>query len=260
MKRLLFAGLTIALLVPACALAQSMFNGTWKLDPSTVHAFGGKAMVVTLDHGMFSRSNADPAFKVKADGKDHAVSGHKGYDTVAVEVINDHAIRETDKKDGKVVSVVTATAAANGQTATVKMNNPGRFAATELVDRVGMREPGSNAVAGSWRFARVIDASGKAFAPTYKIDGGTVTESGMDGSGYTAKLGGKPVPHMVNGKPEGMVAVAMLGKNTLRETYTKDGKVTDTDTLTISADGKTMMMVGHDMQDGGTTAMLHYKQ
>ncbi len=262
MKRLLTTGFALALLVPVCALAQSMFNGTWKLDPTTLHSFGGEAVVITLEDGMFSRS-ADPAFKVKADGRDHPVSGHKNFDSVAFEVIDDHTVRETDKKDGKVVSVVNVKVAPDGKTATLKVDMYGKkehMTATELLERVGHATPGTNAATGSWRLARIIDASGNDFAVTYRIDGTTVTASESSGGGYTAQLGGKPVPSMSDeGKPHGMVSVAMLGENTLRETYTRDGKV-HTNTMTISADGNTMLMVGHDMDDGRTTTMLHYKQ
>jgi hypothetical protein len=64
---------------------------------------------------------------------------------------------------------------------------------------------------------------------------------------------------MVNGKADGTVSVKMLGKNTLRETYVKDGKVTSTSTMTVSADGKTMKMVDHNMKSGVTTTMTHEK-
>ncbi|HLI19457.1 MAG TPA: hypothetical protein VKV22_14460 [Rhodanobacteraceae bacterium] len=260
MKRLLVAGFALALLFPALAFAQNPFNGTWKLDPTTVHQTGGEAMVMSLKNGMY-HCNCHPPIAVKADGQDHPVKGHDGFDAVAIKVVNDHTIERTYKKDGKVVSEDTITVAANGNTATIEFNdNNGSDHATGrgVLRRVAKGTPGSNAVAGSWRLDHVESGSGNVFDPTYKIEGDTVTST-AGGDSYTAQLGGKAVPNMVNGKADGTVSVRMLNKNTLRETYAKDGKVTSTATMTVASDGKTMKMVIHDMKSGVTTTMIHDK-
>ncbi|MGH8145882.1 MAG: hypothetical protein ACREPY_06070 [Rhodanobacteraceae bacterium] len=262
MKRLLIASIALVLFVPVCALAQSPFNGTWKLDPTTVHQSGGQAMVILLKDGMY-HCNCHPPIAVKTDGQDHPVKGHDGFNTVAIKVLNDHSIKETDKQDGKVVSDSTITTAPDGKTATEAFNiYSGSSPSTGkgVLKRVAKGAPGSNAVAGSWRLDHVVSGGGAIFDPTYKIEGNTVTSSDVAGDSYTAKLGGKPVPDMVNGKTDGTVSVKMLGKNTLRETYAKNGKVTSTSIMTISADGKTMKMVDHNMKSGVTTTMVHDRQ
>lgn len=262
MKRLLIAGLALALLVPACALAQSAFNGTWKLDPTTVHSSGGEAMIISLKNGMY-HCNCHPPIAVKADGQDHPVKGHDDFNTVAIKVVTDHTIQRTYKKDGNVVSESTIAVSADGKTATNEFNNNNgsdHAAGNVVLKRVAKGAPGSNAVAGSWRLDHVASASGNVFDPTYKVEGKTVTSTDAGGDSYTANLGGKAVPNMENGKADGTVSVKMLGKNTLRETYAKNGKVTSTSTMTISADGKTMKMVDHNMKTGDTTTMTHNKQ
>ena len=45
-----------------------------------------------------------------------AVSGHPYYDTIAIKVVNDHSIEETDKKNGKVVANSTSTVSSDGNT------------------------------------------------------------------------------------------------------------------------------------------------
>lgn len=261
MKRLLIASFVLALVVPACALAQSVFNGTWKLDATSVHQSGGEATVIALKDGMY-HCNCHPPITVKADGQDHPVKGHDGFDTVAIKVINDHSIQRTEKQHGKIVFDSTITAAPDGKTATEEFNvYAGSTPSTGkgVLKRVAKGAPGSNAVAGSWRLDHVLSGGGAVFDPTYKIEGQTVTSSNAAGDSYSAKLGGKPVPDMVHGKADGTVSVKMLGKNTLRETYEKNGKVISTATMTISADGKTMKMVDHDMRSGVTTTMTHDK-
>lgn len=260
MKRLLLVSLALVMCIPAFAFAQSAFNGTWKLDPTTVHQSGGEARVISLKGGIY-HCNCHPPISVKADGQDHAVKGHDDFNTVAIKVINDHSIEETQKKDGKLVSQSTFTVASDGHTASGEFNNTNgsdKAAGKVTWKRVAKGASGSNAVAGSWRLDHVDSASG--FDPTYKIDGDTVTSTDAAGDSYSAKLGGKAVPNMMNGKADGTVSVKMLGKDTLRETYAKNGKVTSTSTMTISADGKTMKMVDHNMKTGGTTTMTHNKQ
>ncbi len=260
MKRLLIAGFALALLAPALAFGQSVFNGTWKLDATTVHQSGGEPMVISLKNGMY-RCNCHPPIAVAADGKDHPVKGHDGFDAVAVKVVNDHTIERTYKKDGNVVSENKITVAADGNRATeeFKDNNGSDHATGKgILKRVAKGASGSNAVAGSWRLEQVDSGSGNIFDPTYKIEGNTVTAT-AGGESYTAQLGGKAVPAMDNGKADGTVSVKMLNKNTLRETYAKNGKVTSTVTMTVAPDGKTMQMVVHDMKSGVTTTMTHDK-
>lgn len=261
MKKLLAASVALALFMPALVFAQSAFNGTWKLDPGTVHSTGGEATVISLKNGMY-HCNCHPPVAVKADGEDHPVKGNKHVDTVAIKVVDDHTVQETEKKDGKVISTSTMTVAADGKTAVNEFtDSDGADHATGKVvlKRVAKGAPGSNALAGSWRLDHVESASGNVFDPTFKIDGNSVTSSDAAGDAYTATIGGKAVPNMVNGKADGTVAVKRLGKNTLRETYAEDGKVTSTSTMTIAADGKSMKMVVHNMKNGRTTTMTHEK-
>ena len=102
MKKLFFLVALAALLLPLLAAAQSAFDGTWKIDMSKVH-FPKKPDVFLLQNGTYECKTCAPPYTVKADGSDQSVSGHPYFDSVAITVVNDHQIQETDKKDGKVV-------------------------------------------------------------------------------------------------------------------------------------------------------------
>src|SRR5258708_22814147 len=102
MKRLSFVVMLSALLVTAMAAAQSAFNGTWKIDMSKVD-FPEKPDVLVLQKGIYTCKTCAPPYTVKADGKDYPVKGHPYFDTVAIKVVDDHTIEETDKKAGNVV-------------------------------------------------------------------------------------------------------------------------------------------------------------
>lgn len=261
MKRLLIAGLALALLVPACALAQSALSGTWVTQLGSVKGFG-KPLVVHLKDGMYE-CNCAPPIKVKADGQDHAVTGQPGYDTVAIKILDDHSIQEIDKKDGKSVSSTTVTASADGKTATFEFTDTsGTTPVTGkgVVERVGKGSPGSNAVAGAWRFGHWESMSDNGRTFTYKVDGKQVDYSDPTGFAYSAEIGGKAAPYTGGGMSGMTVSVKKDGKDGLKETVMHDGKVVRTNTMTVSADGKTLKSVVHDVRAGRTMTMLADRQ
>ncbi|MGH8184266.1 MAG: hypothetical protein ACREPH_11475 [Rhodanobacteraceae bacterium] len=262
MKRLLIAGLALALLVPACALAQSAFNGTWKTNASSIKS-SGRPLVIHLKNGVFE-SNSHPPIKVKADGADHAVTGHPGYDTVAIEVLNDHSIKETEKKDGKVVATVTVTVTPDGKTANYEYTDhtsTGMASGKGAAERVAKGAAGSNAVAGTWKFGHIENASANGLTATYKVEGDDFSFSDPTGNAYTAKINGKAVP-FTSGMGVSSITVALkrMGKDSLRETWYRDGKETSQDTMTIAADGKTMKTTNRDLTNQTHGSSMAEKQ
>ncbi len=114
MKKLLFVGLAILLLMPVVGSAQNAFDGTWKIDVNNAQ-FPKKPDVYLLQNGVYQCKTCVPPVEVKADGEDHPVSGHPYYDSVAIKVVNDHEIEETDKKNGKTVATSTMTVSSGWQ-------------------------------------------------------------------------------------------------------------------------------------------------
>src|SRR5260370_7319476 len=90
-------------MIPAMAMAQSAFDGTWKFDLKTAK-FPEKPDVYLLQDGMYHCKTCAPPVDVKADGQDQKVSGHPYYDMVSVKVVDDRTIEETLKKNGKTVA------------------------------------------------------------------------------------------------------------------------------------------------------------
>lgn len=256
MKRLIVASLALALLLPACAFAQSAFSGKWKMEPGSMHQTGGKAITMSLKDGVF-RDDGTPPVSIKADGEDHPVTGNPRFDAVAVKVVDEHTVERTEKKDGKLVWSGTFTVAADGKTAIGESRNyhDGVEASTSKMsfDRVGKADAGANAATGSWRRGQLLSASDDAMTDSYTVDGDRIEYASGRNQAYAATIGGKAVPFMDNGKADGTVSVKRMGKDTLRETYMTDGKVRITSTMTIAADGKTMKTVNHSPTMGTTT-------
>jgi hypothetical protein len=115
MRKLLWFGLLISLLMPSLAMAQSAFDGTWKVDLNQAQ-LAKKPDVFLLQDGMYHCKTCVPPIDVKADGQDQKVTGHPYYDTVNVKVVDDHTLELTDKKDGKAVIVAKDTVSSDGNT------------------------------------------------------------------------------------------------------------------------------------------------
>jgi hypothetical protein len=178
MKKISFMVALGALLMPTLAVAQSAFDGTWKIDTNTVN-FSRKPEIFLLQNGMYECKTCAPPYKIKADGSDQPVSGHPYYNTVAIKIVNDHEIEETDKKDGTVVA--TSTFSSDGKTLAFTFSDSrntnggppvtGKGEAT----RVAEGPAGSNAISGSWRTTKIEGVSENAITTTYKVNGDEIT-------------------------------------------------------------------------------------
>jgi hypothetical protein len=105
--------------------------------PSGVHAASGN-WVIVKQNGSGSellttyKTNGDQftmnagsgaSYTAKFDGTDSPVSHAYGWDAVSLKKINDHTIKETDKRSGIVTDVSTITVSPNGKTLTVVDND-----------------------------------------------------------------------------------------------------------------------------------------
>jgi hypothetical protein len=74
MKKLLLFGLLIVLVVSVPAIAQNVFDGTWKFNLNDAQ-FPKKPDVFLLQDGMYHCKTCVPPIDVKADGQDQPVRG-----------------------------------------------------------------------------------------------------------------------------------------------------------------------------------------
>jgi len=103
MKKLVLFEIVAALLMPLVAIAQSDFDGTWKIDVDKA-VWPTKAEIFLLQNGMYQCKTCIPVISVKADGEDHSVAVSPYYDTVSIRIVNDRSIEKTKKKGGKTVA------------------------------------------------------------------------------------------------------------------------------------------------------------
>lgn len=259
----LVIGLGIAFVLPIAAPAQSAFDGTWKVDMSKAQ-MPKKPDVQVLKDGMYECKTCVPPYKIKADGQDQSVSGHPYYDTVSVQVVDDHTVKFTDKKGGKTVATSTTTVSPDGKTATFEFSDSSDTNADPVTGKgevalVAKGPAGSHAISGSWRTTKFETLSDNGATVTFKTDGDTLTMTNPTGQSYTAKMDGSDAAY--NGDPgTNGVSVKKISKNTIEETDKRDGKSISVTRITVSADGKTMTFAVNDKLHGSTSQFVAEKQ
>jgi hypothetical protein len=97
MKKIVLIGLLLMLLKPIAAMAQSDFDGTWKIDLAK-SVMPAKPDVLLLQNGTYQCKSCVPIINIKADGQDQSVGGNPYYDAISIKVVDDHTIEETKKK------------------------------------------------------------------------------------------------------------------------------------------------------------------
>ncbi len=264
MKRLVLLAAPALLLIPSMASGQSPFDGTWKIDINKAD-FDKKPDVFILKDGMYSCKTCVPAYTVKADGSDQVVSGHPYFDSVAIKVVSDHEIQETDKKGGKTVATSTSKVSADGNTTMFSFvdssNTNGGPPVTGKGEatRVAPGPTGSSVISGSWQMKKIEGLSENATLTKYMVMGNELMMSSPTGQSYTAKLDGADAP--MKGDPGvTSVSVKMMGKNMLEETDKREGKVIGVFKMTIEADGKTAKASYDDQLTHRTTTFVMVKQ
>jgi len=263
MKKSLRMGLWLALLCPMCAMAQSAFDGTWKIDTNKVQ-MPKKPDVILLQNGTYECKTCAPPISVKADGQDQKVTGHPYFDTMAVQVVDDHTVKETQKKGGKVVGASTTTVAADGKTAHFEFTDSSNTNADPVTGKGDMKQvvkgpAGSHAISGSWLTSDITGFSDNGLLFTFKEHGGMLSMTTPTGQSYLVKTDGTEGPY--KGDPGiTSVTVKQLGKDSIVETDKRDGKVIAVVKSTVSPDGKVMNVTFDDKLRGSTMSYVAEKQ
>ena len=140
--------------------AQSRFDETWEMKMDTLQ-FTSPPEDYLIADGMYHCKSCVPKVEVKTDGVEYKVAGH-AYDTLAVWILDDHAIKFIMKKAGKPVFECIETVSPDGYTMTEDFTNTmgvetvtGKAGFT----RLGKGPVGSHVLSGQWRMDTVKNAT-----------------------------------------------------------------------------------------------------
>ncbi|WP_049622850.1 hypothetical protein [Frateuria defendens] len=250
-------------LAPAAALAQSAFDGTWKIDLGKLQ-LPAKPDVLLLQEGRYECRTCAPAIGVTADGADHAVGGYPYFDTMAVKVVDEHTVQVTQKKAGKVVATSTTMVSPDGRRADFEFSDRSNSDSAPVTGkgsmaREGKAPAGAHALSGTWRTTGYQAVSDNALVFSLHMDGDSLSMSSPTGQAYTARLDGIRAPY--RGDP-GITAVALkkLGRQAVEETDFRDGRVVGVTRMTVAPDGRSMTLSIDDKLRGKTMSAVAIKQ
>jgi hypothetical protein len=264
-KTLFLRVLTLATcaLIVSPALAQSPFDGRWRIDTSSMQ-ITAKSTAITLTDGVFKIDNGgDDAPGTRADGVFHAVDGHGYTDETSITVTDDRHIREVDRNHGKTVYIVDYTVSPDGKRLTSSVTSyanptgqPVHSESTQL--RIDAVPPGAHAISGRWQREKVtVDPSSDWIL---KLEGNRFSWASLQGSGYDAVIGGKPV--RLRGDSAGnFVAITMPAKDTVVESHSiPDGTVKARMSMKLFPDNKTIRADSIVLQTGAKSTFYMRKQ
>lgn len=263
MKSLLCCVFLVSSIMSVQGAAQSLFDGTWKFDLDESQS-STTQYTYLLQDGIYHCPTCDPPLEVKADGRDHKITGEPCYDTVSLKVVDAHAIEETEKRNGKTVGNTRMTVSPDGDTATVEWrescNAQGEVVAgKDLMARVSQPPRAAHAISGSWRITKRMNRSENALVVTLKLAGDTFSFTDPSGQSYTAKLDGTETPFRGD-LSNTLVSVRRIDEHTIEETDKRGGKIVEVTRFTVSADAKTMTVSMADKANGTTRQFVSHKQ
>lgn len=252
MKSLLAA----TLLVPSFLLGQSRFDGTWKMNMETIQ-LSGPAEEYLVKDGMYHCLTCVPRVEIKADGTDQKVTGHPYFDMLSVRIVDSNSVKFVHKKDGKPTFMATETVSADGITMVEEFSeSPDSQSITgrATFTRVRPGPAGAHALSGSWEM-RTIRNVGSGPTTTYQSTKNGLKESAGNTS-FDAKFDGKDYP--VLGDPaKTRVSLKHIDESTIEETEKQDGKVIRVTRMTVSKDGRSMMVQSTSWQRGPKSTMAY---
>jgi len=263
MRIVIVTGMLCATLLPAQAMADSPFDGTWKEDIASAKIAQAKPDAFLLKDGNFTCKSCIPSYTVKADGSDQPISGNPNVDMVSVTASDPRNVVLTDKKNGKTIETITFKVAADDKAVEVDFTgtstNGASYSGQGGLKRVAKGPGGSGPISGSWMRTAMKNASDSLATVTYKVDGDTLTMTDPTGDNFTAKMDGAEVPY--TGNPGiNTVSVKKMGARTLLETDMRDGKVYETVRATVARDGKAMTVVESNKMAHRVTTFKANKQ
>jgi len=238
--------------------ADPPYVGSWKLNPEKSD-FGETTVTYEEVAGGQMKFTADgQSYTFKTDGKDY-VSPWGG--SFAWKAVDANTWEVTSKVNTKLVGTATVKLAADGKTLTVNAKNIKATGEASNDVAVYQRLSGGLGLAGEWKTKNLkIGSPGTMTISSSAPDGLTLTFVEEQGS-CSAKFDGQDHPATGPIWPSGWTCgIAKSGANALEVTWKKDGKLMYSDTLSVSADGKTLIDVSTAAGTSEKTKAIYDRQ
>jgi hypothetical protein len=235
---------------------ESPFDGAWKINLTDTLRSQEKPYTWVIQNGTYQCSACPDGLSpidIKADGTDQPVQGRQNFDTLAIKVVNDKTIEVTEKKDGKVVEFFESTISEDGKTLMANYKQPTDSKAPLF--RVAAGPAGSHALSGTWS-PQYRPQNLPSLTVTFKSspDGLMFMLSmpiSSPGISYDAKFDGKDYP--IKGDTAGStVSLKKVNDRSIEVTKKQDGKIMGLDHITVSNDGKALIIKSDEQGNSQT--------
>jgi hypothetical protein len=221
----------VALTLPCVAQDNNPWNGSWKIDKSTLKYDGPSVSIVTDADGYTVTRGGTASPKVVCDGKPNAPD--KG--TVTTCTKNGTGYELVNTRDGKTVSKVKLELSADGQTATRTVQVIPPQGSPYTITLLSKKVSGGAGAPTVWKETSFTESQDTGIL-TVQVNGDSVDFKETDNDKpLTCKLDGTPTNF-----GRGTISVKQDGPRTLKVTYSQDGKVGRENTFVLSEDGKTV--------------------
>lgn len=215
-----------------CIAQQNPWNGSWKIDRSTLKYDGPTVSIATDADGFTVTRSGEASPKVVCDGKPNAPVN--GTTTTCNKSGNSYELENT--RDGKPVSKAKMELSSDGKTLTRTFDVTPPDDSPFTITSTSRRLSGGPGLAGTWKETAFTESQDTGVL-TVQIDGDSV--------GFKETDNDKPVTCKLDGTPTTIsgtrtMSVKQDGPRTLKVTYSNDGKVVRENTFVLSPDGKTV--------------------
>jgi hypothetical protein len=251
--------LALILLLPPPLSAQSRFNGTWEMKMDTIELSGPPEEYVLQD-GMYHCITCVPRVDVRANGSIQRLSGHSGFDSITVRVIDARSVAFTQFKGGLPIFACTETVSPDDTTMTEEFSETPsiqRVTGHATFTRVAHGPSAAHALSGSWQMRTIRNVAALGPMTTYEIvqNGLKVSEGSYV---FEAKFDGKDYP--VKGQPNQQVSLTLIDANAIERVDKTNRKVVRIDRITVAKDGKSMRVESDDKVRGSTMTFTAEKR
>jgi len=234
-----------------CVAQNNPWNGSWKLDASSVKYSGPTFSIATDGEGYTLTRGAKVDPKTVCDGQPHTAPD--GLTTTCTISGSSYQVNTTKSGDADVKATVSLSSDGNMMTRNVLISPPGASPFTVTI--TSKRVSGGPGISGTWKEVNFAESAESGLL-TIAISGDSVAFKETDAE--------KPIVCKLDGTEVKLygtstMAVKLDGSHTLKVTYRTDGKVRRENTFELSPDGKTIKEtdVTPDPSPSTTSMLLH---
>lgn len=245
MKLLTYALVFVTLVTPSLVAKDVPFAGKWKLNKEQSRVTGQQMKMEDLGGKRlkFTRGNGDTD-TLTMDGTDQPV--HYGR-TIALTSESPTSFKMVIKKDGKVLSSMTHSLSANGNTQTIKGTDYRPDGSTSDFEEVNRRVGSGSGWTGTWESTKVEFNSPDEFEIAANGNNGITFRNDSYKATLDIKFDGKSYESHGPTIPPGLTT---SGKRTGERSFELTDKIKDKivgrSGFRVSEDGKTLTIIEHD--------------